>query len=87
MAEPKVYGTVHKLCDDFVDSMKEEPECNFLGQVGMRMMQRPNITKYEFEDRQEFYDRIYTEPIWMFRKNNPEHPELFKQGDLSDFLY
>ena len=87
ITEPKVYGTVHKLCDDFVDSMKEEPDCNFLGQVGMRMMQRPNITKYEFEDRQEFYDRIYTEPIWMFRKNNSEHPELFKRGDLSDFLH
>ena len=86
ITEPKV-GQVHNLCDDFVDRMTEEPDCNFLGQVGMRMMQRPNIAKYEQgEQKQEFYDRVYTEPIWVFRKNNTEHPELFAKGDLSKWL-
>ena len=86
ITEPKV-GQVHNLCDDFVDRMIEEPDCNFLGQVGMRMMQRPNIAKYEQgEQKQEFYDRVYTEPIWVFRKNSTEHPELFAKGDLSKWL-
>ena len=86
ITEPKVKGTVHKLCDDFVDTMIKEPDCNFLGQVGMRMMQRPNTVKYESEDRMEFYDRIYTEPVWMFRKNNEEHPFPFERGTLESFF-
>ena len=86
ITEPKV-GKVLELCDDFVDSMISQSDCNFLGQVGMRMMQRPNVEKYDkSEEKKDFYDRIFTEPIWFFRKNNTEPPELFPCKDLTQWF-
>jgi len=65
--DPKVNGVRYRSGDELVDSLKE----HWLGQIGMRIMQRPqgkNVFSTK-EELDEFMNKIYIENVWCFGKN------------------
>ena len=82
--DPKIRTKHHPLCDDMVDWVCQLDDMNFLGQIGMRMMQRMKTLKEE--DKNDFYDSIFIEPIWTFRKGLNNYDTSFDKGSLEDFF-
>jgi hypothetical protein len=65
--DPKIKGTRYRSCDELVDSLQP----HFLGQIGMRIMQRPQ-GKNKFKTKEElveFMNKLYIENVWCFGKN------------------
>ena len=65
--DPKIKGTRYHSCDELVDHLQP----NFLGQIGMRIMQRPQ-GKNKFKTKEElveFMNKLYIENVWCFGKN------------------
>ena len=89
--DPKVKGKRYRSGDELVDSLRG----SFLGQIGMRIMQRPQ-GKSVFSDEEgnfdksamdEFMDKSYIENVWTFARDTSV--DLFaatKRGTLEDFL-
>jgi len=83
--DPTVKGKRYRSCDEVVDMLKD----NFLGQIGMRIMQRPKSDKL-FEDekaKQEFMNKTFIENVWCFAKDKTV--DLFKsarKGTLDSFF-
>ena len=81
--DPKIKNKRYRSSDELVDTFKDK----FLGQVGMRIMQRPQGTK-KFKTKEElniFMAMTYIENIWCFG----EKIDLFKTsrlGTLEDFI-
>ena len=71
--DPKIKKKRYRSGDELVESLKD----NFLGQVGMRIMQRPQGKsvfkkkdgKFDKAAMQEYMKKIYIENIWCFSKN------------------
>ena len=65
--DPKIKNVRYYSCDELVDHLQPD----FLGQVGMRIMQRPQgKNKFETkEDLVEFMNKTYIENVWCFGKN------------------
>ena len=87
--DPKVKGKRYRSSDELVDSMKDD----FIGQIGMRIMQRPQGPavfsdedgKFDKDAMNEFMNKIYIENVWCFAKNKTI--DLFpKSGSLEDFF-
>ena len=84
--DPKVKGTRYRSGDELVDSMKE----HFKGQVGMRIMQRPQGKtvfsdedgKFDKDAMDEYMNKIYIENIWYFTKNKDQN--IFDYSAKSD---
>lgn len=65
--DPQVKGKRHRACDDLVDHMIAKPDCHFLGQIGMRIKQRPkNIGAL---NNKKHLSNIFIENIWCFSKD------------------
>jgi len=66
--DPKVHGVRYHASDELIDDMiTKYSECAFIGQLGMRIMQRPrNIEK---EKLLTLFEKLYVEPCWVFGKN------------------
>ena len=82
---PTIKGKRYKSCDEVVDMLKD----NFVGQIGMRIMQRPKSDKlFETEkDKQEFMNKTFIENVWCFSKD--KNVDLFKsirKGTLDSFF-
>ena len=89
--DPKVKGKRYRSGDELVDHLKG----HFIGQLGMRIMQRPQ-GKSVFSDEDGNFDKsamdvfmkkIYIENIWCFAKDTSI--DLFKdarRGTLEDFI-
>ena len=89
--DPKVKGKRYRSSDELVDMLLP----NFMGQIGMRIMQRPQ-GKSVFKDEDgnfdkaamdEFMNKIYIENIWYFAKN--KKIDIFrhtKQNTLESFF-
>src|SRR6056300_554997 len=69
--DPTVKGKRYRSCDEVVDMLKD----NFLGQIGMRIMQRPKSDKLfeSEEEKAEFMNRIYIENVWCFSKEKLDY--------------
>ena len=65
--DPVIKGTRYRTCDELVDFMKEDLKANFLGQLGMRIKQRP---KKMTSGLSEFLQKDFIENIWCFGKSN-----------------
>ena len=81
--DPKVKNTRYYASDDLINDLTTKySDCKFLGNLGMRIMQRPkNIDKKKLLAH---FDKIYIEPMWCFGKNRNE---LSKKGlGLSQFM-
>ena len=89
--DPKINKQRYRASDHLVDSMEK----HFMGQLGMRIMQRPQ-GKAVFSDEegnfdksqlQTFFDKIYIENIWYFGKNKDRDIlQYTKSGTLDDFF-
>jgi len=83
--DPTIKGKRYRSCDELVDILKD----NFIGQIGMRIMQRPKSDKL-FEDekaKQEFMNKTFIENVWCFSKD--KDVDFFKstrRGNLSSFF-
>ena len=83
---PKINNVVYPSCDDLVDLL----EPNFIGQVGMRIMQRPQgKSKFKTEEGtfdkgqlDEFMDKRFIENVWCFQKNKSDF-DLFRTSRKS----
>ena len=64
--DPKIKNVRYYSSDELVDHLQPD----FLGQVGMRIMQRPQgKNKFETkEDLVEFMNKLYIENVWCFGK-------------------
>ena len=82
--DPKIKTAYYPLCDYMVDKLGQIPECIFLGQLGMRMMQRMKTIKEEEKD--DFYDSIFIEPVWTFRKGLNKYETAFDVNTLEEFF-
>ena len=81
--DPKIFNKRYYASDDLIDSMLATyPECSFIGNLGMRMMQRAK--KMDAQASKEHFEKIYIEPIWVFGKNR-EH-FIKKDDGLLAFL-
>ena len=83
--DPTIKGKRYKSCDEVVDMLKD----NFVGQIGMRIMQRPKSDKlFETEkDKQDFMNKTFIENVWCFSKD--KNVDLFKsirKGTLDSFF-
>ena len=78
--DPKINGKRYRSGDELVDMLLP----NFMGQVGMRIMQRPQgATIFQDDDgifdkeaMVEFMNQIYIENVWCFSKNKKQ--DIFK---------
>jgi hypothetical protein len=66
--DPTIKHERFRSCDELVDSLKD----NFKGQIGMRIMQRPQGRKVHKtkEALDAFMNMIYIENIWYFTTSN-----------------
>ena len=89
--DPKINNKRYRSGDELVDMLKD----NFIGQVGMRIMQRPqgvNVFKdeegnFDKAAMDKFMDKIYIENVWCFSKD--KNKDLFKYtklGTLEEFM-
>ena len=72
--DPKIHGVRYRSGDELVNKFKDK----FLGQIGMRIMQRPKSDTL-FKDEQEkadFMNKMFIENVWCF---GPE-TDLFKNS-------
>ena len=69
--DPNIKGKRYYSSDELVDSLKD----NFVGQIGMRIMQRPKSDKLfkSEEEKAEFMNRIYIENVWCFSKEKLDY--------------
>ena len=62
--DPKVKGKRYRSGDELVDKLKDK----FMGQIGMRIMQRPKSDTL-FKDEKEkadFMNKMFIENVWCF---------------------
>ena len=89
--DPKVKGKRYRSCDELVDMLLS----HFMGQIGMRIMQRPQGAsvfkdedgKFDKAAMEKFMNKVYIENIWCFAKNKKF--DLFrhtKRGTLENFI-
>jgi hypothetical protein len=83
--DPTIKGKRYRSCDEVVDMLKD----NFVGQIGMRIMQSPKSDKlFETEkDKQDFMNKTFIENVWCFSKD--KNVDLFKsirKGTLDSFF-
>ena len=89
--DPKVKGKRYRSGDDLVDMLKP----HFMGQIGMRITQRPqgaSVFKdedgnFDKEAMDKFMNKIYIENVWCFGKD--KNVDLFRhirRGTLEDFI-
>ena len=72
--DPKVHGVRYRSGDELVDKFQDK----FLGQIGMRIMQRPQgKTKIKTkEELNEFMNKMFIENVWCFGPKT----DLFKSS-------
>ena len=83
--DPKVKNKRYRSGDELVDMLLP----NFMGQVGMRIMQRPQgASVFKDEDgnfdkkkMDEFMNKMYIENIWYFSKD--KNKDIFKHCRVS----
>ena len=83
--DPTIKGKRYRSCDELVDMLKDK----FIGQIGMRIMQRPKSDKL-FEDEKakaEFMAKTYIENVWCFSKDpNKDFFKNYRTVNLEAFF-
>jgi len=77
--DPRIHGKRYHSGDELVNSMKDD----FVGQVGMRIMQRPHgKMKFTPEELREYMKKTYIENVWVFSKGSKL--DLFRDARVSN---
>lgn len=85
--DPKIKGKRYRSGDELVDELKDD----FVGQIGMRIMQRPQGKavfsdedgNFDKEKMNQFMNKIYIENVWTFGKN--PKIDLFRHKRVTTF--
>jgi hypothetical protein len=90
--DPTVKGVRYKSCDELVDALISPrtlgfPE-RFKGQIGMRIMQRPQgRAKFKTEkELKEFMNQLYIENVWCFGKAELDYFRHARKNTLEQFF-
>ena len=76
--DPVVKGKRYRASDDLIDFMEAKYAKSFIGQIGMRYMQRAKKMKSK-EELDKFMAKCYIENVWCFRRGEEKVP-LFDRG-------
>ena len=69
MDTQKINGVRYRSGDELVDKFQDK----FLGQIGMRIMQRPKSdTLFKDEKEKEFMNKMFIENVWCFTKDDKQ---------------
>jgi hypothetical protein len=77
--DPVIGGIRYRTCDEMVDFMCNQLGANFIGQIGMRIKQRPKKTN----DLSAFLEKDFIENIWCFGKGVDKLPT---NGTLENYM-
>ena len=82
--DPKIKGTRYRSSDELVNSLK----INFLGQIGMRIMQRPKSDKLFADDKEkaDFMNKIFIENVWCFGDKDFDLFQNSRKANLDGFF-
>ena len=78
--DPKVKGKRYRSCDELVDRLERD----FVGQIGMRIMQRPqgNAKFKTKEELNEFMNMLFIENVWVFNNSTQFSSHFIHTMDL-----
>jgi len=82
--DPKIKGKRYRSSDELVNRLKDK----FLGQIGMRIMQRPKSDKLFENDeaKADFMNKIFIENVWCFGDKNFDLFQNSRKANLDDFF-
>ena len=82
--DPTIKGKRYKSCDEVVDMLKD----NFVGQIGMRIMQRPKSDKLFADEKEkaDFMNKIFIENVWCFGDKSFDLFQNSRKANLDEFF-
>jgi len=88
--DPKIKGTRYRSSDELVNRLKDK----FLGQIGMRIMQRPQGKavfndkdgKFSKEKLDEHMNKMFIENVWCFGNKDVDLFQHSRKANLDDFF-
>ena len=82
--DPKIKGTRYRSSDELVNRLKDK----FLGQIGMRIMQRPKSDKLFADEKAkaDFMNKIFIENVWCFGDKNFDLFQNSRKANLDEFF-
>ena len=82
--DPTVKGKRYFSSDELVDSLKE----HFVGQIGMRIMQRPKSDKLFADDKAkaDFMNKLFIENVWCFGNKDFDLFKNSRKATLDKFF-
>ena len=82
--DPKIKGKRYRSSDELVNRLKDK----FLGQIGMRIMQRPKSDKLFADDKAkaDFMNKIFIENVWCFGDKNFDLFQNSRKANLDEFF-
>ena len=88
--DPKIKGTIYRSGDELVNHLKDK----FLGQIGMRIMQRPQGKavfkdedgKFSKEKLDENMNKMFIENVWCFGDKDLDLFRYSRKANLDEFF-
>ena len=82
--DPKVKNVRYRSSDELINKHRDK----FLGQIGMRIMQRPKSDKLFKDDREkaDFRSKTYIENVWCFGPKDYDFFASSRKATLENFL-
>jgi hypothetical protein len=82
--DPKIKGKRYRSSDELVNRLKDK----FLGQIGMRIMQRPKSDKLFADDKAkaDFMNKLFIENVWCFGNKDFDLFQNSRKANLDDFF-
>jgi len=82
--DPKIKNTRYRSSDELVNRLKDK----FLGQIGMRIMQRPKSDKLfaDAKAKADFMNKMFIENVWCFGDKNFDLFQNSRKGNLDEFF-
>ena len=82
--DPKIKGTRYRSSDELVNKLKDK----FLGQIGMRIMQRPKSDKLFADDKAkaDFMNKLFIENVWCFGDKDFDLFRNSRKANLDEFF-
>jgi len=82
--DPKVNNVRYKSSDELINRHRDK----FIGQIGMRIMQRPKSDKLFKDDKEkaDFMAKTYIENVWCFGPKDYDFFKSSRKATLENFL-
>ncbi len=82
--DPKVNNVRYKSSDELINTYRDK----FIGQIGMRIMQRPKSDKLFKDDKEkaDFMAKTYIENVWCFGPKDYDFFKSSRKATLENFL-